>query len=66
MNKRDIEFVKQAWTKNDWDGHVDIPKLIDLIRADEREEIATWLDGEAKSGRIISCTSASKAIRGNT
>ena len=63
MNERDIEFVKQAWTENDWDGHVDIPKLIDIIRADEREAIAAWLDGEAGSGRIISCTRAAKAIR---
>jgi hypothetical protein len=40
MNKRDKEFAKQAWTENDWDGHVDIPKLINLIRADEREACA--------------------------
>lgn len=32
-------------------------------RADEREAIATWFDGEAGSGRIISCISAAKAIR---
>ena len=44
MNERDIEFCKQAWTENDWDGHVDIPKLIDLIRADEREEILKLAD----------------------
>jgi len=37
MNERDKEFAKQAWTENDWDGHVDIPKLIDLIRADAME-----------------------------
>jgi hypothetical protein len=35
----------------------------DLIRADEREAIAAWLDGESGKGRIISCTSAAKAIR---
>ena len=31
--------AKQAWTENDWDGHVDIPKLIQLVRADEREKV---------------------------
>ena len=39
MNERDKELAKQAWTENDWDGHVDIPKLIQLVRADERERI---------------------------
>ena len=39
MNARDKELAKQAWTENDWDGHVDIPKLIQLVRADERERI---------------------------
>ena len=37
MNERDKELAKQAWTENDWDGHVDTPKLIDLIRADTME-----------------------------
>lgn len=37
MNERDKGLAKQAWTENDWDGHVDIPKLIQLVRADERE-----------------------------
>lgn len=40
MKERDKEFAKQAWTENDWDGHVDIPKLIQLVRADEREACA--------------------------
>jgi hypothetical protein len=39
MNERDKELAKQAWTENDWDGHVDIPKLIQLVRADERSNI---------------------------
>ncbi|CAB4198403.1 hypothetical protein UFOVP1309_84 [uncultured Caudovirales phage] len=39
MTKRDKELTKQAWTENDWDGHVDIPKLIQLVRADEREKV---------------------------
>ena len=37
MNERDRELAKQAWTENDWDGYVDIPKLIQLIRADAME-----------------------------
>ena len=76
MNARDKELAKQAWTENDWDGHVDIPKLIDLIRADEREalekidwtavmregSLVTWADAQELGTR------AAKAIRarGNT
>jgi hypothetical protein len=37
MNERDKELAKQAWAENDWDGHVDIPKLIQLVRADAME-----------------------------
>ena len=37
MTKADKALARQAWTENDWDGHVDIPKLIQLVRADERE-----------------------------
>ena len=44
MNERDKELAKQAWTENDWDGHVDIPKLIQLVRADEREASAKFLE----------------------
>jgi len=40
MNERDKEFAKQAWVENDWDGHVDITKFAELIRADEREACA--------------------------
>jgi hypothetical protein len=43
--------------------HALCDKLKQLGAADEREVIATWLDGEAGSGRIISCTCAAKAIR---
>ena len=44
MNERDKELARQAWTENDWDGHVDIPKLIQLVRADEREACAQFLE----------------------
>ena len=66
MNERDKELAKQAWTENDWDGHVDIPKLIQLVRADEREaleakdwtaimregSLVTWLDAEELGERV--------------
>ena len=45
MKEADREFARQAWTENDWDGHVDIPKLIQLVRADEREAILPMLKG---------------------
>jgi len=64
MNERDKELAKQAWTENDWDGHVDIPKLIQLVRADEREACAQMADSmdSLQDGAI------GKAIRarGNT
>jgi hypothetical protein len=44
MNKADKELAQQAWTENDWEGHVDIPKLIQLVRADEREACAKVCD----------------------
>ena len=66
MNERDKELAKQAWTENDWDGYVDIPKLIQLIRADEREAfetkdwtaimreggLVTWGDAEELGERV--------------
>ena len=66
MNERDKELAKQAWTENDWDGHVDIPKLIQLVRADEREALIRYFDGHWRSdwsdGQIIEALEA----RGNT
>jgi hypothetical protein len=72
MNERDKEFAKQAWTENDWDGHVDIPKLIDLIRADEREalekidwtavmregSLVTWADAQELGDRVLAAIRA--------
>ena len=72
MTERDIEFVKQAWTENDWDGHVDIPKLIDLIRADERARLekidwtalmregylVTWADAQELGDRVLAAIRA--------
>ena len=49
MKEADREFARQAWTENDWDGHVDIPKLIQLVRADEREACAAQLDFNAQA-----------------
>jgi len=62
MNEADEELARQAWTENDWDGHVDIPKLIQLVRADEREACADavrFADNGTEAAEII-------RARGNT
>ena len=69
MNEADKELARQAWTENDWDGHVDIPKLIQLVRADEREACAKVCEdlGMATNGmyeRNHECAAAIRA-RGN-
>ena len=66
MNETDKELVRQAWTENDWDGHVDISKLIQLARADEREACAKVCDaGATVEGIAQKCAAAIRA-RGNT
>jgi hypothetical protein len=59
MNERDIELAKQAWTENDWEGHVDLKKFAALTRADEREKVIGfiqdypyWLGDTAKQELI--------------
>ena len=37
MKEADKELVLQACATNDWDGFVDLPRLIKIVRADERE-----------------------------
>ena len=53
MNARDLELVRQAWTENDWEGHVSLGKFAALIRADERKHLEAELlklkDGVAAS-----------------
>jgi hypothetical protein len=73
MNERDKEFEKQAWVENDWDAYLNVRKLIELIRADEREACAkvaqeTICDTHIPTGINIYGTRAAKAIRerGNT
>jgi hypothetical protein len=70
MNKADKELARQAWTENDWEGHVDIPKLIQLVRADEREACAKVCEdlGMATNGMYERNHECAKAIRarGNT
>jgi hypothetical protein len=66
MNDRDKELARQAWTENDWDGHVDIPKLIQLVRADEREACAKVVDHMASRCndiRAAALESAAENIR---
>lgn len=73
MNERDKELAVQAGLKTyqeqapgidgmvgEWEA---FGKFATLIRADDREAIAAWLDGEAGTGRVISCMGAAKAIR---
>ena len=80
MTERDKELAKQAgmfyrecseeFCSSFADGVLkeEMEKLVTLIRADEREQLAAWFEGEAGTGRIISCMGAAKAIRarGNT
>lgn len=40
MNERDIELIDQSSTENDLVRYFNMSKLIELIRADEREECA--------------------------
>ena len=65
MNERDKDIVNQASQQRlGWqDDYINIPVLIDLIRADEREACAKWADDDSLSRREIA-----KAIRarGNT
>ena len=44
MSEADREFARQAWVENDWDGYVNLPKLIELVRADEREACAQLIE----------------------
>ena len=44
MSEADREFARQAWVENDWDGYVNLPKLIKLVRADEREACAQLIE----------------------
>jgi hypothetical protein len=57
MNEIDREFARQAWVENDWDGHVDTQKLIQLVRADEREACAKLVGERAQTWWSIHCAS---------
>lgn len=65
MNEADKGLARQAWTENDWDGHVDIPKLIQLVRADEREACAKVCEdlGMATNGMYERNHECATAIR---
>ena len=74
MNARDKELALQAWTENDWEGYLNIKKLMALIRADEREACAKVCDALAVKTTLSSgltvfdasdCAAAIRA-RGNT
>ena len=65
MNERDKELALQAWTENDWEGYLNIKKLIALIRADEREACAKILESISNAPDMASYAAAIRA-RGNT
>ena len=50
ISKKDLEIIKSCAQENDWDKHVNLTKLIELIRDDEREAfpnlepVITWLE----------------------
>ena len=58
-----VALLRQAgvWDVIGFPGCID--KLIDIVAAYEREACAKLLEDAAYTGRIISCTSAAKAIR---
>jgi hypothetical protein len=49
MTNADRALARQALVENGWDNHIDIPKLIQLVRADEREAILELVDSYAKN-----------------
>jgi hypothetical protein len=66
MTERDKEFEKQAWVENDWDAYLNVRKLIELIRADEREACAQVCDHMASRCndiRAAALESAAENIR---
>jgi hypothetical protein len=71
MNERDKELAKEAWQKSPgWqEGYVNIPKLIAIIRADEREACAKVCESYlSESPHSWGGTTMAAAIRarGNT
>lgn len=65
MNARDKELALQAWTENDWEGYLNIKKLMALVRADEREATIEWIRNNYQDHNIASLCDAIRA-RGNT
>jgi hypothetical protein len=63
MSERDKELAEQAWVENDWDGYLSVPKLIALIRADERKACAEIC--ESNQMNSFSCAQLIRK-RGNT
>lgn len=68
MTERDKDLAKQAWTENDWDGYLNVPKLIELIRADEREACAKVCEryNPQRVGYLTEGVAAAIRARGNT
>ena len=76
MNERDKELANQAWEQRPgWqDGYVNIPMLINLVRADEREKvlagerirIGTRLDTLKTAIELLRSENTELKARGNT
>jgi hypothetical protein len=70
MNERDKELAKQAWTENDWEGHVNLGKFAELIRADQKEidegicnEVAKAFQNKRETAQEQGADSCAIAIR---
>lgn len=64
MNERDKELAMQAWTENDWEGYLNIKKLMALVRADEREACAMAVEELMPDASRGECAAGIRA-RGN-
>jgi len=66
MNERDKELALQSWTENDWEGYLNIKKLMALVRADEREacaKVADHMASRCNDIRAAALESAAENIR---
>jgi hypothetical protein len=65
MNQQDRDLAAQAWTENDWNGHVDLAKFAALTRADEREQIIDewWSVVQADLENGVKCLNEQAAIK---
>ena len=65
MNREDIIRIAQdaGWDAHHAEFDTRIQAFAALVASAEREACAQMLEAASKTGKIISCTSAAKAIR---